>query len=115
MKRTYLLIVSYISCLLVFLTSPCTSARNVAIINESPEMLIPENGILSVFISSLSPNASSIFNTTNNLSINSNTADGNAGSAASYPVNLDRMYNCRCRSFCRTDLQHRIMCIVSSI
>ncbi len=89
MKRTYLLIVPYISCLLVFLTSSCTSTRNVSTINKSPEMLIQENDILSVFISCLSPEASSIFYSTNNFSINSNTATGNAGSAAGYLVNID--------------------------
>ncbi len=100
MKRTYLFIVPYVLCPLVFLTASCTSTRNVAYFynaadttlatsNESPEMLIQKNDILSIFISSLSPEASSVFNSTNNFSINSTTATGAPSYTAGYLVNID--------------------------
>jgi polysaccharide export outer membrane protein len=101
MKRNYLLIIPYVLCILVLLSGSCTSTRNVAYFynatdttlatsNESPEMLIQRNDILSIFITSLSAEASSIFNTTNNFSINSTTATGSTASAAGgYLVNID--------------------------
>ena len=57
--------------------------------NIDNDILIQKNDILSVAISSLSSEASAIFNTTNNFVISSSTASGNNSQSAGYLVNSD--------------------------
>jgi polysaccharide export outer membrane protein len=53
------------------------------------DAVIQKNSILSIAISSLNPEASAIFNTTNNFVISSTTAVGSNAQAAGYLVNTD--------------------------
>jgi polysaccharide biosynthesis/export protein len=56
---------------------------------EENDAVIHKNDILSISISSLNPEASAIFNTTNNFVISSTTAAGSSAQAAGYLVNTD--------------------------
>lgn len=83
----------------IFLFS-CTSTKNIAYLNNAidssyyklqinNENLIQNNDILSIAISSLNPEASALFNTTNNLVISSTSASGNNSQSTGYLVNSE--------------------------
>ncbi|MEP6927933.1 MAG: hypothetical protein ABI834_09870, partial [Ginsengibacter sp.] len=85
---------------IVFLNMSCISARKTVYFydvkdttfyqtSEENEEIIQKNDILSISISSLNPEASAIFNTTNNFVISSTTAAGSNAQAAGYLVNTD--------------------------
>jgi len=85
---------------IVFLDMSCISARKTVYFYdvkdttyyqtaEENDAIIKKNDILSISISSLSAEASAIFNTTNNFVISSTTAAGSNAQAAGYLVNTD--------------------------
>jgi len=84
---------------IIFLFS-CTSTKNIAYLNNAidssyyklqinNENLIQNNDILSIAISSLNPEASALFNTTNNLVISSTSSSGNNSQSTGYLVNSE--------------------------
>lgn len=86
---------------ILLLSSSCTSTKKITYFgnltdtsfisrSDAAEILIQNNDILSISISSLNPQASAIFNTTNNFSANSSPESSSAGAQASgYLVNSD--------------------------
>ena len=80
--------------------SSCITTKNASYINNAADatylqtnrdsvVLIQKNDILSIAISSLNPEASAIFNTTNNFVISASTASGTNTQSAGYLVNAD--------------------------
>jgi len=91
----------YLMTFLAFLqNSSCITTKNASYINNAADatylqtnrdsvVLIQKNDILSIAISSLNPEASAIFNTTNNFVISASTASGTNTQSAGYLVNAD--------------------------
>lgn len=84
----------------VLFFSSCISTKNTAYLNNAvdsnylqmstqSENLIQKNDILSIAISSLNPEASALFNTTNNLVISSTSSVGNNSQSSGYLVNSE--------------------------
>lgn len=80
--------------------SSCLDTKNVSYMNNAVDatyaqstadvdVLIQKNDILSIAISSLSPEASAVFNTTNNFVISASTAAGTSSQSSGYLVNTD--------------------------
>lgn len=80
--------------------SSCITTKNASYINNAADAvylqsnrdsvaLIQKNDILSIAINSLNPEASAIFNTTNNFVISASTASGINTQSAGYLVNAD--------------------------
>lgn len=78
----------------------CVSTKNTAYLNNAVDSsylqiptgndnLIQQNDILSIAISSLNPDASALFNTTNNLVISSTSSVGNNSQSSGYLVNSE--------------------------
>lgn len=97
---TRIVLCVFIICQMALLDMSCISARKTVYFNnvtdttfyateEESDDVIHQNDILSISISSLNPEASAIFNTTNNFVISSTTASGNSAQAAGYLVNKD--------------------------
>lgn len=83
----------------VFMISSCISTKDIGYFNNARETeyasvtekenAIQANDILSISISSLNPEASAVFNTTNNHSSNINTSNGNITLSSGYLVNAE--------------------------
>jgi len=88
----------YIAILMV-MSGSCISTKNIGYFNNAREAeyasisgletAIQPNDILSISISSLNPEASAVFNTTNGQSNNINTSNGNATQPSGYLVNAE--------------------------
>jgi len=86
--------------LIILYCSSCLNTKNVSYMNNATdatyaqsaadvEVLIQKNDILSIAISSLNPEASAVFNTTNNFVISASTAAGTSSQSSGYLVNTD--------------------------
>jgi len=83
----------------VFMMVSCISTKNIGYFNNAreteygsiagSETTIQANDILSISISSLNPEASAVFNSTNNHSNNSSSSNGNIAQASGYLVNAE--------------------------
>lgn len=84
---------------IVVMAGSCVSTKNVGYFDNAREMdyavssgietIIQPNDILSISISSLNPEASAVFNTTNNYSINSVASNGNMNQPSGYLVGTE--------------------------
>ncbi len=89
---------SYIAILMIMIGS-CVSTKNIGYFNNAreteyasnpgAETAIQPNDILSITISSLNPEASAVFNTTNGQSNYINTSNGNVAQPGGYLVNAE--------------------------
>jgi polysaccharide export outer membrane protein len=90
----------FILILILLNSSSCITTKSATYINNAADStylqlnrdsvsLIQKNDILSIAISSLNPEASAIFNTTNNFVINSSTASGSNAQSTGYLVNAE--------------------------
>jgi polysaccharide export outer membrane protein len=97
---TRILLCVFIIIQIVFIDMSCISARKTVYFynvkdttfyqtGEKNDAVIQKNDILSISISSLNPEASAIFNTTNNFVISSTTAAGSNSQSAGYLVNTE--------------------------
>ena len=85
--------------ILMVMIGSCISTKNIGYFNNAreteyasvsgAETAIQANDILSISISSLNPEASAIFNTTNGQSNNINTPNGNVTQPSGYLVNAE--------------------------
>jgi polysaccharide export outer membrane protein len=83
----------------VFMMASCISTKNIGYFNNARETeyatiagmenTIQPNDILSISISSLNPEASAVFNTSNGQSNNINTSNGNVPQPSGYLVNAE--------------------------
>jgi polysaccharide export outer membrane protein len=83
----------------VFMMASCISTKNIGYFNNARETeyanitgienAIQPNDILSISISSLNPEASAVFNTTNGQQNNINTSNGNVAQPSGYLVNAE--------------------------
>lgn len=84
---------------IVVMAGSCVSTKNVGYFDNAREMdyavssgietIIQPNDILSISISSLNPEASAVFNTTNNYSNNSIASNGNMNQPSGYLVGTE--------------------------
>ena len=85
---------------LILFFSSCISTKNSVYLNNvidssylqmpvEADNLIQNNDILSIAITSLNPDASALFNTTNNLVISSTSSVGNNSQSSGYLVNSE--------------------------
>lgn len=84
---------------LSFIFISCVNTKNIGYLKDvrdatyqvdaNPEAIIQKNDILSITISSLNADASIVFNTGNNFSINSSASNGNVIQSGGYLVNAD--------------------------
>ena len=84
----------------ILIFSSCISTKNSVYLNNATDSsylqmpveadnLIQNNDILSIAITSLNPDASALFNTTNNLVISSTSSVGNNSQSSGYLVNSE--------------------------